>query len=86
MKRKALKAVLAGIAILGIAIAGCGNSGSAKSDSEWEMEYSESDYDFEIYRDSETGVNYIIYSHSGGYSGMGGLCPRYNADGSLYVD
>lgn len=35
------------------------------------------------YVDSETGVNYIIFEH---YStGEVGVCPRYNADGSLYV-
>lgn len=33
--------------------------------------------------DSETGVNYIIFQH---YStGNIAACPRYNADGSLYV-
>lgn len=31
--------------------------------------------------DHETGVNYIFFK--GGYGG--GLSPRYNADGSLYV-
>ena len=34
-----------------------------------------------IYVDEETGVNYLIYE---GYA-SGGICPRYNADGSLYV-
>ena len=33
------------------------------------------------YVDKETGVNYLIYD--GAYSG--GIFPRYNADGSLYV-
>ena len=33
--------------------------------------------------DSETGVNYIVFQH---YStGNIAACPRYNADGSLYV-
>ena len=35
--------------------------------------------------DEETGVQYVIYSRSGGYSGMGGITPRLNKDGSLYV-
>ena len=32
-------------------------------------------------QDPETGVNYVIYS------GLreGGICPRYNADGTLYT-
>ena len=32
-------------------------------------------------QDPETGVYYVIYS--GG--NRGGICPRYNADGSLYT-
>ena len=32
-------------------------------------------------QDPKTGVYYVIYS--GGY--RGGICPRYNADGSLYT-
>ena len=34
-----------------------------------------------IWTDEETGVQYIIYD---GY-GQGGICPRLNADGSLYI-
>ena len=34
-----------------------------------------------IYVDDETGVEYIVYA---GY-GRGGICPRYNADGTLRV-
>lgn len=33
------------------------------------------------YVDPETGVNYVEYANTRG----GGICPRYNADGSLYV-
>jgi len=32
-------------------------------------------------QDPDTGVYYVIYS--GGYGG--GICPRYNADGTLYT-
>lgn len=35
-----------------------------------------------IYVDEETGVEYIVYD---GYN-RGGICPRYNADGSLRVE
>jgi hypothetical protein len=36
---------------------------------------------YSIYVDEDTGVNYIFYKS--GYGG--GLSPRYNADGTLYV-
>lgn len=41
--------------------------------------------DVKFWTDEETGVEYIIYSHAGGYAGMGGITPRLNTDGSLYV-
>lgn len=37
-------------------------------------------------RDIETGVHYLIYTDKEGYAGMGGMCPKYNADGTLFVD
>lgn len=39
-----------------------------------------------IWIDEETGVQYIIYSDKQGYSGMGGITPRLNADGTLYTE
>jgi len=39
------------------------------------------------YRDKDTGVHYFILFQNNGANGTGGaMCPRYNADGSLYVD
>ena len=38
----------------------------------------------EIWTDPDTGVEYIIYDRTGGQSGMGGITPRFNADGTLY--
>lgn len=35
-----------------------------------------------FYTDPETGVEYVIYREDQ----AGGICPRYNADGSLYVE
>jgi len=35
-------------------------------------------------KDVETGVHYLYFYDS--YSQSAGACPRYNADGSLYVD
>lgn len=39
-----------------------------------------------VWTDTETGVQYIIYCYAGGYSGMGGITPRLNADGTLYIE
>ncbi len=39
-----------------------------------------------IWIDEETGVQYIIYSDKRGYAGMGGITPRLNADGTLYIE
>ena len=39
----------------------------------------------EFWTDEETGVQYIIYDRKAGYGGMGGITPRYNADGTLYT-
>lgn len=35
-----------------------------------------------IYVDEETGVNYVVYR----ISNRGGITPRYNADGTLYIE
>ena len=43
--------------------------------------------DISEYRDTETGVHYLVLNDStGSGGGIGGICPRYNADGSLYVE
>lgn len=44
-----------------------------------------SNMDIEFWTDEETGVQYVIYDRSYGYTGMGGITPRLNADGTLYV-
>jgi uncharacterized lipoprotein YehR (DUF1307 family) len=45
----------------------------------------ESDENISIWTDKETGVQYIIYDNKVGYGGMGGITPRFNADGTLYI-
>lgn len=35
--------------------------------------------------DPDTKVHYWIYSHSSGYSGMGGITPRLNSDGTVMI-
>lgn len=44
-------------------------------------------YNSDIYEfvDPDTGVHYWVYSHPSGYSGMGGITPRLNSDGSVMV-
>ena len=44
------------------------------------------DTDIRFWTDEETGVQYVIYNHGAGYKGMGGITPRLNADGTLYID
>lgn len=41
--------------------------------------------DIRIWTDEETGVQYIVYCDTAGYCGMGGITPRLNADGTLYI-
>ena len=86
MKNKILLIVTALI----ILVVGCGstavNAKSQKSSSRFRIDYITEWNDVEEYRDTETGVHYLIYKDRHGYAGMGGICPRYNADGSLYVD
>ena len=50
------------------------------------MEHVASDWNFDVYLDLETGVQYIVYEDYGiGGHTWFGIVPRYNADGSLYV-
>lgn len=39
-----------------------------------------------IYVDEYTGVEYLIYSDRGMNAGFGGICPRYNTDGTLKIN
>lgn len=59
---------------------------SAKETKKFDLEYIASDAVFAEYRDLETGVHYFVQRKSYVYAGCGGMCPRYNADGTLYVD
>lgn len=44
-----------------------------------------SDDDIYEFVDPDTGVHYWIYSHHGAQSGMGGMTPRLNSDGTVMV-
>lgn len=41
---------------------------------------------FFIWTDPETGVQYIVYREKCYYAGFGGITPRLNPDGSLFVE
>lgn len=73
-------------------VCGCGETTQVTAQAEVEQSYSmeriswsDSGGNIEQWRDTETGVHYFIYDRTSGNGGMGGICPRYNADGSLYV-
>lgn len=58
-----------------LGLVGCANEENEAAPS---MERTKNVY---VYVDEETGVNYMVFI--GPYKG--GICPRYNTDGSLYV-
>lgn len=64
-------------------LVGCGVSKTIEAESN-DINFSRVNKDgyIQIYKDKETGVNYILYADS--YKA--GLCPRYRANGQLYVD
>lgn len=74
------------IAIMVCFIFGCGATTQAKEKVNNYMERIRVCHDVEEWRDTETGVHYLIYSEFTTYGYSSGICPRYNADGSLYVD
>lgn len=43
-------------------------------------------YHVYVYVDVYTGVEYLIYNDVAGYAGYGGICPRYNPDGTLKIN
>lgn len=38
-----------------------------------------------VWTDPDTKIQYIVYREKLGYAGFGGITPRLNADGSLYI-
>ena len=83
IKFDAMSVVLALVA-LAFAMCSCGvNSAAAGSEKQPNkrlmLVYSSGETD--IYQDMNTGVQYLVFD---GYN-QGGICPLYNADGTLYV-
>jgi len=54
--------------------------GSNSTDNDWHI-----DGNVYVWTDEETGVQYLIYSDRHSDSGMGGITPRLNADGTICV-
>lgn len=78
-----MKKILVLLIILAIAftIIGC-ETAEAKDES---MHSTFTNGHMEVEVDKETGVNYIVFYDYVGSGCGAGICPRYNADGTLYV-
>lgn len=86
MKKKILLIIATVLMVLAI---GCGSTEEAHgsvSASTFGLEFISNSNNVYEYRDAETGVHYLVFRDTVCYGGMGGICPRYNADGTLYVD
>ena len=72
------------LVMLAILLVGCASDteASSKARNIQDRIYNDIEATFEIVVDEETGVNYIIYN---GYK-QGGITPRLNADGTLYIE
>lgn len=91
--------ILTLLSILTIALCGCSADGLTETLEEEQTQESEkvilNEYTKDTiglscgglfnFTDPETGVCYLIYKDKCGYGGMGGITPRYNADGSIMV-
>lgn len=85
MKIKIVVAVLA----LAVMLFGCGQQvqkANAGYRTEFYMDWIDGSGAFDVYRDRETGVQYIVYSEAKTGGRCSGIVPRYNADGTLYVE
>lgn len=83
-----MKKLLAIILTMAMILCAAGCSGTEEETCQAEKQpFSRTTYDMtgttyvSVIVDQETGVNYIFYKS--GYGG--GLSPRYNADGTLYI-
>lgn len=86
MKKKIVMLAVTVLMVLAIGCSPTEEVHGSVSASTFELEFVATSHDVNEYRDTETGVHYLIYRNASGYAGMGGICPRYNADGTLYVD
>lgn len=73
---KKIAAIILVATLMTVCLAGCGDKTNMTESSNIYIEF---------WTDEDTGVQYIIYDRVGGYAGMGGITPRLNSDGSLYI-
>ena len=71
-----------GIIIATSFLIGCGTNNTIEAKDYVDFTRIRRDYNFDIYKDEDTGIHYIKYSDNYGV----GLCPRYKIDGSLYTE
>lgn len=84
MKNKVIMTLVLTVTLLvGIMIGGCGSNVSSTEASASDSTYFEMigspSADAVEYKDTQTGVHYF-------FNYRGGMCPRYNANGTLYAD
>lgn len=87
-KKKIMFGILCVLLVTTICISGCISTVEASTTEIPTLTGAESAYDpnvIFVYVDPQTGVNYLIYSVQLLPGGLSGMCPRYNADGTLYV-
>lgn len=82
-----IKIVVMAIA-MALTVCSCGPI-NANAEYYWQTDYFYMDYvtfdgDFKMYKDVETGVQYIVYKDD--RFGSVSIVPRYKADGTLYVE
>lgn len=72
--------IIVAAAALAVALCGCRLAAAAESENKtgFRMMLVDAYGEMCIYQDANTGVQYF-------YSRQGGICPLFNADGSLYV-
>jgi len=87
-KKKIMFGILCVLLVTTICISGCISTGEASTTEIPTLTGDGTAYDpnvISVYVDPQTGVNYLIYSVQLLPGGLGGMCPRYDADGTLYV-
>ena len=67
--------------LIGIILGSCITSFAGKFVPDYQLRYTNYPEGVSVYVDPYTGVNYLIWSDMR----QGGICPRYNSDGELYI-
>jgi hypothetical protein len=87
-KKTIILMILCVLLVSAICVSGCISPGQASTPGIPSLTEDRTAWDTNgifVYVDPVTGVNYLVYSVQIHQGGLGGLCPRYNADGTLYT-